>query len=182
MKKLLSIILLGAMVVSICSCGGSSTDKENADKKTTEAETVTEAVVESITEQAPEATTEKQRDFPEGDYQDIGSGTFYISNASGTTENGDEIIVYPDKDSIPMAYVDIELWDMDGKVLTYIYVDGIFYDKQQVGEGYQASIDLMEESQVTEGDHIIEVVQYPDNNTEKEMSFYRSAKYTVKWE
>jgi len=145
MKKIILTSLLSlTMVFAFCSCGN---NEEAGD-----------------TEQAAETTTEAaatvQRDMPEGDYEEVGSGTFYISGPSGSTENGDEIIIYPDMDAIPFAFVDYELWDMDGSVLTYIYVDGVQVDKQQVGDGYQSSIDLQEEWQITEGDHVYKLRKY----------------------
>ena len=82
----------------------------------------------------------------------------------------------------PHAYVGYELWDMDGSVQTYIYVDGVEMDKQQVGDGYESSIDFGDEElwAITDGEHTVEAVQYADNDTSKDMTFYRSAKYTVK--
>ena len=156
------------MIFALAACGGKPSGSANTDQ----------------TEKKTEATTEKattvQRDLPEGDYEELGSGSFYLSGASGSTENGDEIIIYPDMNALPYAHLDIEQWDMDGSILTYVYIDGVKVKEKQVGAGLQSSMGLQEEWQVTEGDHIVEAVQYADNDTSGEMVFYRSAKYTVK--
>lgn len=162
-KMIIAGFLTLTMAFAFCACGSGEGSAGQSDEAT-------------------ESAAEVQRDLPEGDYEEIGDGTFYIASASGSTENGDEIIVYPDMESIPFAYIDYELWDMDGSVLTYIYVDGVQVDKQQVGAGYQASIDLQENWQISEGDHVVEAVQFADNDTSGEMTFYRSATYTVKAE
>lgn len=136
--------------------------------------------LDNNTENDDDSGERPERDLPEKDYKDVGDGKFYLSSASGSTETGDEIVVYPDNNSIPMAYIDIELWDMNGKELTYIYIDGVEIDKQQVSTGYQSSLDLSKEWQVEEGKHKVEVVQYKDDDSSKEMTFYRSKSYTVK--
>ena len=109
----------------------------------------------------------------------MGDSTFYIAGSSGATENRDTILIYPDIESIPFAYVDYELWDMDGTVQTYIYLDGVEMDKQQAGEGYQSSIPLENEWQVSAGSHKVEAVQYEGNDPSGTISFYCSAEYTV---
>lgn len=166
MKKWIVCILSVVMIFALAACGGKSEDSADADQAEKKAETATAV----------------QRDLPEGDYEEVGSGTFYLSGASGSTENGDEIIIYPDMNALPYAHLDIELWDMDGSILTYVYIDGVKVKEKQVGAGLQSSMSLQEEWQVTEGDHIVEAVQYADNDTSGEMVFYRSAKYTVKSE
>lgn len=159
MKKIIALIMTLAMVFAFCACGGSG-DTGSDDSSSQQQASV-------------------QRDLPEGDYEDVGSGTLYICNESGSTEDGADIVVYPDMNSIPFAYVDYELWDMDGTILTYIYLDGVQMDKQQIGDGYQASLSLEEDWQVEEGTHVVEAVQYADNDTSGEMVFYRSASFEV---
>ena len=169
MKRWIVCILSICMVFALAACGSKSSEPVSTENS--EATEVTETT---------ETSADVQRDLPEGDYEEVGNGTLYVVGASGSTENGDEIVVYPSMDSIPYGYVGYELWDMDGSVLTYVYVDGVEVDKHQIGAGYQSSVDLTEEWQITEGEHIIEAVQYADNDTTGEMTFYRSGKYTVR--
>ena len=70
--------------------------------------------------------------------------------------------------------------DLDGSLITYIYLDGIEADKQQVGTGYQSSLLLTEKSQITDGKHKVAAVQYKENDPSGEIVFFRSADFTVK--
>ena len=160
MKKVIVFLMAMMMIFTFSACGGGSSDEKKSDEKQTE--TV-------------------KRDLPKGDYKDVGDGTFYLTGPSGSTENGDKIVIYPDENSTPHAFVGIELWDLDGSVQTYIYVDGVEMDKQQGGAGYQGSIDFDDNSlwAITEGEHEVEAVQYADNDTSKDMTFYIAVKYTV---
>ena len=197
-KKIIAQILAFCLSAILCSCGGtaatSTSGSPDKDQATVETETSTDQPSDAQETDTPElsgAETEApasdtstpapspERDLPESDYADTGDGTFYIASASGSTENGDDVLVYPDMDSTPFAYVDYELWDLDGTVQTYIYLDGVEMDKHQVGAGYQSSLSLEEEWQISEGPHKVEAVQYKGNDTSGEITFYRSAVFTV---
>lgn len=198
MKTIIAQIIALCLSAALYACGGkaatSTPGSSEQDKATVETETSpgqTSDVLETDTQESSEAEAEAavsdtptpvsspERDLPESDYADIGDGTLYIASASGSTENGDEVLVYPDMNSTPFAYIDYELWDMDGTVQTYIYLDGVEMDKQQVGAGYQSSLSLEEEWQVSEGPHMVEAVQYEGNETSGRITFYRSAVFTV---
>lgn len=170
MKKILMLLLSVIMVFAFTACGGSSEEAPTEESQ-------------SVTSEEKAAST-PDRDLAEGNYDEIGEGTFYLTGMSGSTENGDEIVLYPEMDTLPHAFIGIELWDMDGSIQTYLYIDGIEMDKQQVGAGYQGSIDFYDESlwALTEGEHKVEAVQYADNDPAGEITFYRSATYTVKAE
>ena len=200
-KKIVAQILAFCLSAALCACGGASatstsgsSDKDEAPVETETTETTPDqssGAQETDTQdasgdeaEAPASDTSApvsvpERDLPESDYADTGDGTFYIASASGSTENGDEVLIYPDMDSTPFAFVDYELWDLDGTVQTYIYLDGVEMDKQQVGAGYQSSLSLEEEWQVSEGPHKVEAVQYEGNDPAGEITFYRSAVFTV---
>jgi hypothetical protein len=75
--------------------------------------------------------------------------------------------------------VDYELWDMDGSIQTFIYLDGYEMDRVQAGAGYQSSLMLVEQWEVAEGVHKVEAVQYAGNDPANEMTFYRAAEYKV---
>lgn len=198
MKTIIAQIIALCLSAALCACGGkaatSTPGSSEQDKATVETETSpgqtsdaletdtqesSEAEAEAAVSDTPTPVSSPERDLPESDYADIGDGTLYIASASGSTENGDEVLVYPDMNSTPFAYIDYELWDMDGTVQTYIYLDGVEMDKQQVGAGYQSSLSLEEEWQVSEGPHMVEAVQYEGNETSGRITFYRSAVFTV---
>lgn len=197
-KRIVVLILTICLSAALCACGGTkatstsgSSNKDEAavetesssdqlsDTQEADAQEVSGIEAEAPTPDSSTPASAPERNLSESDYDDIGDGTFYIASASGSTENGDEILVYPDMDSNPFAYIDYELWDMDGTVQTYIYLDGVEMDKQQVGEGYQSSISLDEEWQVSAGTHKVEAVQYEGNDPSGTISFYRSADFTV---
>lgn len=67
---------------------------------------------------------------------------------------------------------------MNGGSLSYIYIDGMLADKQQMAD-YQGSIDLTGD-QLSEGIHKIEVVQYENDDTSGTMTVYKSASYEIK--
>lgn len=192
MKRSCVLLVAAALVMGITACGGSSSGGSNVAESVqtetlaesqTETEKPQETAAETAAEQTePETVVVPERDLPEGDYEEIGEGSFYITSPSGSTENGDEIILYPEMNTWPHADIGIEFWDMDGSVQTFLYVDGIEMDKHQVGAGYQGSISFDDDSlwAITSGDHKVEAVQYADNDPAGEMTFYRSAVYTVK--
>ena len=195
-KSIMTAIIIGILSFTLFACGGSSISPEENKTANTEASGTT-SVVESKTDSSDDAASESaksiesvvtenneeaadiERDLPEGDYQDTGDGRFFIRNASGTTENGDEIVVYPSMDSYPFAYVDYELWDMDGSIQTFVYLDGYEMDRVQAGAGYQSSLMLVEQWEVAEGMHKVEAVQYAGNDPANEMTFYRAAEFKV---
>ena len=195
-KRIMTAIVIGVVSIALFACGGSSISPEENKTANTEASSNTsvmesksgsfdDAVSESVEPAESDATdgkeeaTDIERDLPEGDYEETGDGRFYIRNASGTTENGDEIVVYPSMDSYPFAYVDYELWDMDGSIQTFVYLDGYEMDRVQAGAGYQSSLMLVEQWEVAEGVHKVEAVQYAGNDPANEMTFYRAAEYKV---
>ena len=138
-KRIITAIIIGIVSIALFACGGSSISPDGNQTTNTSASSTTSVVesksdtscdvvsesvepVESAATENNEEAADLERDLPEGDYEEIGDGRFYIRNASGTTENGDEIVVYPSMDSYPFAYVDYELWDMDGSIQTFIYL------------------------------------------------------------
>lgn len=195
-KRIMTAITIGILSFALFACGGSSISSEENKTANTEASGTTSVVeskldssddaasesaepAESVVTENNEESADLERDLPEGDYEEIGDGRFYIRNASGTTENGDEIVVYPSMDSYPFAYVDYELWDMDGSIQTFIYLDGYEMDRVQAGAGYQSSLMLVEQWEVAEGVHKVEAVQYAGNDPANEMTFYRAAEFIV---
>ena len=191
-KRIITAIVIGIVSIALFACGGSSISPDGNQTTNTSASSTTSVVesksdtsgdaasesvepVESAATENNEESADLERDLPEGDYEEIGDGRFYIRNASGTTENGDEIVVYPSMDSYPFAYVDYELWDMDGSIQTFIYQ----MDRVQAGAGYQSSLMLVEQWEVAEGVHKVEAVQYAGNDPANEMTFYRAAEYKV---
>lgn len=156
-RKVLLFAVTGMMVLSIFACG----KKEEPKKET---------------EQATEVVVTK-RDLPEGNYEEKGEGTVYLSCEGGTTEDGNVPVIYSKKDTILMQ-VGLNAWDFNGGALSYVYIDGMLATKEQLANS-QISLDLQGDS-LTTGTHKVEVVQYTNDDTASEMITYRSFSYEIK--
>ena len=154
-KKIIITLLLTSMVFTTWGCGN----------QTKPAKT---------TEQSKEQDQEK--DLPEGDYQDTGSGTMFLSTPGGTSENGNVPVIYV-SDEI-LLQIGLDTLDFDSSKLSFIYIDGMLYGKEQLGES-QISLDLSENS-LSVGKHSVEVLQYEGDSPENTMVTYKSASYEVK--
>lgn len=127
---------------------------------------ITAPQTHAVTKDAAKATVQK----------DVGNGTFYLSNESGSTENGDKITVVPDKGCVPYAWMDVELYELDKQANTYFIIDGKVVAKEVMGPDSMTSVPLQKKAQIKKGTHTIEVVQKEG----KEVTFHRLAEYTVK--
>ena len=159
-RKILSVMFAALMVCSITACGGGSTSEASESEPATE---------------TPAVTSDK--DLPEGDYQEMGEGTVYIINESGTSENGNVIVIYAAEDLL-LTQIGLEAWGFNGGALSYIYIDGMLADKMQLADS-QTSLDLAED-QLTAGIHTVEVVQYVDDDPAADMTVYKAMQYEVK--
>ena len=127
---------------------------------------------------APAADDGKpEKDFVGDSYSDTGDGTFLLVNSSGTTENGNVIVVYADADTV-LEQIGYETSGMNGGSLSHVYIDGMLSTKEQLGDS-QGSLDLSGDflSVVT---HIVEVVQYDGDNVDGSVTTYKTASYEVK--
>lgn len=116
------------------------------------------------------------RDLPEGNYEDAGDGTMYISTPGGTSEDGSVPVIYASKDDI-FKQIDVNTRDFDGSLLSYVYVDGTLITKDQLAFT-QITIELVD-SALSVGVHKVEVVQYTNNDSNGEIVTYKSASYEI---
>lgn len=157
MKKYLAFILAALMLMSACGSSSSSA---------------------SASDPAPaESKTEQKRDLPEGNYTELGEGTVYIATPGGTSEDGNVPVIYAEKGTIMME-IGLEAWDFNGSNLSYIYVDGMLLDKQQLAD--TQSYLTLEADQLTVGTHTVEIVQYANDDPASDMITYRIMSYEVK--
>lgn len=122
-------------------------------------------------------SNESQKDFVGDSYSNTGDGTFLLVNSSGTTENGNVIVVYVDADTA-LEQIGYETSGMNGGSLSHIYIDGMLSTKEQLGDS-QGSLDLSGDSLST-GTHKVEVVQYEGDNADGAVTTYKTASYEVK--
>lgn len=133
----------------------------------------------SAKEESTTQQTAKTRDLPEGDYKEFGDGKVYVSTDAGSSEDIENPVLYVDKDEDILIQIGFEAWDYDGSHLSFIYIDGMLNTKEQLGD-VQMSLDL-EGDALTEGIHVVEVVQYEDDDPTKEMTSYHKTSYLVKY-
>ena len=167
MLKKIGILLLSLIfVLSFTACGsGSDTTEDNG---------YTTAVEEPATD------NDVERDFPEGDYEEIGNGTMYVITPSGSSEDGSVPVLYvdvSDRDNI-LESIELDAWDYDGSVLSYVYIDGMENTKEQLADT-QTTLGLTG-NELSEGVHVVEVVQFEGDDPAGEILSYRSTSYEVK--
>lgn len=78
-----------------------------------------------------------QKDLPS---EDQGTGTMYLSGPGGTTENGETLTIFDDGDTQVMQ-IGMDVSELDGNKLSYIYIDGTLSSKEQLSTG-QSTLDL----------------------------------------
>lgn len=113
--------------------------------------------------------------------EEIGEGTWYISNQSGTTEEGESLIVYVDSNDDNQYMFDISLGmyaqGLNGRLLSYIYIDGKLAEEEQLS--HTSTSIYISDDQISVGTHKVECRQYADNDVNGEVLFRRSAEYEV---
>lgn len=123
-------------------------------------------------------TSSKQvaKDF-EGIYEDMGDGIMYISTPDGTSENRNIPVLYVGKDT-SLIQIGLKAWGMSGSNLSHIYIDGMENTTEQLADT-QTSLNLTGDA-LTEGAHIVEVVQFANDDPSSDVIVYKAAMYEVK--
>lgn len=170
MKSKISAILISIMIASLTACGNASTPSSST--------------VQSASEQTSSAPSEKKSsdsakkpDFDGSSQKETGNGTFYLTNQSGSTKDGNTIVVYAGSDDM-LIQIGYNTEGINGGSLSYIYVDGVQKDKQQLSDS-QMSLDLSGDD-LSVGTHKVELVQFENDDPHKTVTTYKSAQYEVK--
>ena len=108
---------------------------------------------------------------------EIGNGTAYISTPSGTSENGNIPTVYADQNTM-ILQIGLTTSDFDYNATSFVYVDAQQKSKEHLADS-QTSINLMD-SDLSEGTHYVEIVQYKDDDQESDVIEYKLMQYEVK--
>lgn len=164
-RKIVTLLLAASIVANVTACGSSS------DSNTEKESTTTEAQSSDTADEAP------VKDLPDGDYQDTGAGTMYVSTEGGTSEDGNVPVIYAGSDDM-LIQIGVCTEGFDGSKLSYIYVDGMLNSQEQLGDG-EASIDLTDDA-LSAGTHAVEVLQYNNDDTSSDVITYKSASYEIK--
>lgn len=175
----LTICSLSFVVLSSSSCGSENTSQsesgiQNESGSFSNTDDSTLVSSESVSQSKASGL---KKDFVGDSYSDIGDGTFCLVNQSGNTENGNPIVIYSSPDDL-LIQIGYESSEMNGGVLSYIYIDGMLALKEQLGET-QGQLDLSGDN-LSVGMHKVEVVQYENDDTSGTVTAYKSASYEVK--
>lgn len=156
-NNLFKIMVVTILLVALMGCGNkNSASNENVKNENTENEN-TANVVENV--------------------EDVGEGSFYLENESGTTENGDPIVIYEDG-TTQIMQIGITTNNFNGGKLTFIYVDGNLISKEQFGDS-TSSIDLTQK-ELGEGLHQVVLKQFENDDENTDPILLKSAIYEVK--
>lgn len=128
---------------------------------------------------ASTSETGAAKDFDGSSYSDMGQGTIGIVNQSGSTLEGADVVVYVDNPETDYIQIGCDSRDFNGGALTYIYIDGILNAKEQMGEYSQTTLELTKNA-LKEGVHLVEAVQFENDDPAGTVTTYKSAQYTVK--
>lgn len=110
--------------------------------------------------------------------ESAGSGEFNIASPSGSTEDGQAVVIYNDTNTIGLQ-IGISARDLDGSLLTYFYIDGVEVDSRRVGLGLDGSLNIPDGKAVV-GKHKVHAIQYKDNDKEKGLVFNRMHEFEIK--
>lgn len=167
--KFLASLLAVASVASLAGCGTSAPESSS---------TAAPAAGSSAEASAPGETSVAET-IPAGDFSSSGDGVVYLSTAGGTTEDGNIPVVGASSDTV-IKQIGINAKGYDGTMMAYIYIDGVFADKQQLSDS-QSSLDLSGDS-LTEGVHKVEIVQYTgDTVSADNVATYQTMQYEIKY-
>lgn len=168
MKK--KVVFLLCTVMAIYSCFVGCGNKTVSEPKTNDTK-------KEVSVNKEEATEESNKDFDGSSFSDMGSGTFFISTSSGTSEDGN-IPVFLKDAGILMTEVGYSARGMDGSHLTFFYIDGMENDKDQISDTDGSLI--INGDMLSEGTHTVEAVQYDIDEPTGNVITYKSATYEVK--
>lgn len=164
MKKVLFVTVLALGLLAGCSSGDAEKDSGSSSNSVSEGTAVSSS----------EATADQFAGQSE-----TGDGTFDLANESGNTAEGADIVVYYDAETFPTA-VGIYTEDINGGLLSYIYVDGQLVTSEQLGTT-QTSIELQDVPvAITEGTHTVQLVQYDTDDEGGNIVTFKSQDYTLK--
>ena len=148
MKKLLSLLVMGILSLGLVACSATNTQESQ----------------------------ENFEKVPTGLNQEIGSGDLTLSTPTGTSKEN-KAIVFVGSDNV-FEKIDLETYGFDESKMSYIYIDGDLYTKEQL-ENTKTVLELQEDA-LKPGVHIVEVVQYDKETSDGKAVIYKAANYEIK--
>ncbi len=163
-KNLLKIAIVFMLIATLMACGNKNNAAENKEEKKEEA---------PVTEVEKEKSEEENTDMDSKDPNDIGEGSFYLKNESGTTENGEPITVSYDE-SVGFIHMGIVTSGIDISRKTAVCVD----DQLMTLNYFEApETEIIIPQQLEDGPHNLILKQFKDDDTEGEPTLVKSAPF-----
>lgn len=108
--------------------------------------------------------------------KECGNAEFFIEYNSQRSTNGKTVLMQLYK-QFPMGYINFSASNVDRGLTTYIYIDGKLWDQNR-GTSVSGGGSL-DDSYITAGTHVVEMVQFANNNRYGKVKSYRRAMYKV---
>jgi len=164
MKKTINIksLILTSLIISISLTTVGCNNTKNAKKNT-----ITETKV-----------AQEKVNFPITANITAGS-TVTLPNAVVSSEKGKDPVLSVGKNSVEQQ-VSFNLNKFDEDKDAYIYINKRFVDKVKVGKETEQYV-LFKEADLTEGNKVMQVVQFENNDTSKSVVKYNEVKFSLKY-
>lgn len=108
--------------------------------------------------------------------KECGNAEFFIEYNSQRSTNGKTVLMQLYK-QFPMGYINFSANNVDRELMTYVYIDGTLWDQNR-GTSVSGGGSL-DDSYITAGTHVVEMVQFANNNRYGKAVSYRRAMYKV---
>lgn len=161
-KRISVVILILLMTLTLGACGSQKQANEIKNK------------AENAPKQVKNDLTKIPEDIKEAD---MGTGTFYITTSSGTSEKEEVPTIYAKKDT-KLLQASVNTRNFDGKHLSYIFVDGVLNTKEQLSDN-SATINL-KDNNLKAGKHRVDIVQFNGDKISDKVITHKLAYYQVK--
>lgn len=163
-KNLFKIAMVIMLIVALVGCGNKNNAAANKEEKKDEA---------PVTEVAEDKSEEESTDMESEDPNDIGEGSLYLKNESGTTENGEPITVSYDE-SVGFIHMEVVTSGMDLNSQVALYVD----DQLMTLNYFEDSeTEIIIPQQLEDGPHNLILKQFKDDDREGEPTWVKSAPF-----
>lgn len=166
MKRFIFIIISTSLILSAC---GNSLENNNQSNSI-------QASISSDKQKLSEDEQTISVELPLG--TDSGDGIMYISTPGGTSEEGNIPTVLVQSDTV-LEQIGVNTSNFNMESFSYVYIDSVLIEKDQFGDS-QSTISLEGEF-LKEGEHIISVVQYDNNEEMGNITTYKEARYNIQY-
>lgn len=108
--------------------------------------------------------------------KECGDADFFIEYNSQRSTNGKVILMKLYK-QFPMGYINFSANNVDQELMTYIYIDGTLWNQNR-GTSVSGG-ESLDDIYIKPGTHVVEMVQFANNNRYGKVKSYRRAMYKV---